>query len=330
MLNTIVFFNNKGGVGKTTSIYHIAWMLAELEHKVLVLDLDPQCNLSSMFLTEERLTEAINEPSLTILNTIEPILDGEPQKKVHIEYINENISLLIGDLRLSALEDKLATSWAQCHAKDYLAFKICSVFQSVIQEASKIVKADYILIDIGPNLGAINRSILISTNFLIVPVAPDLFSLQGIKNIGMTINEWRKEWESNIKEKFPENKDKSVIATGKMLPLGYIISQYSAKENKPVIAYSRWSEKIPKTYTEHILKKEFVEKENNDPNQIGYIRHFHSLAPLSQEARKPMFLLKPADGAVGSHAEAVLQCYKTFEDLSYRIIGRINEAKQNL
>ena len=54
-MKTIVFFNNKGGVGKTTLVYHIAWMMKELGEKVLAADLDPQANLSSMFLDEERL-----------------------------------------------------------------------------------------------------------------------------------------------------------------------------------------------------------------------------------------------------------------------------------
>ena len=48
-------FVNKGGVGKTTLVYHIAWMMKELGKKVLAADLDPQANLSSMFLDEERL-----------------------------------------------------------------------------------------------------------------------------------------------------------------------------------------------------------------------------------------------------------------------------------
>jgi len=53
-MKTIAFFNNKGGVGKTTLVYHIAWMMSELGHNVLAADLDPQANLSSMFLSEEK------------------------------------------------------------------------------------------------------------------------------------------------------------------------------------------------------------------------------------------------------------------------------------
>ena len=333
MMNTIVFFNNKGGVGKTTSIYHVAWMLSELGHKVLAVDLDPQCNLSSMFLSEERLAEIVNRESgvsLTILDSLEPITEGEAYVPVHIESIsdNENISLLIGDLSLSSFEDQLSKKWTDCLNGEIFAFKISSIFKTLLEDASKRSEADYILIDVGPNLGAINRSVLISTNFIIIPVAPDLFSLQGMKNLGAAIKRWKEEWEERV-NKFPPNKDKSLLADGKMLSLGYIIMQYSAKEDRPVKAFSQWFDRIPNVYNEHILKTilDTNVSVNNDPNKIAFIKHYHSLAPLSQEARKPMFLLKHADGAIGSHAEAVTKCHETFEALSYRIIARINETR---
>ena len=58
-MKIITFFNNKGGVGKTTTVYHIAWMLKELNYQVLAVDLDPQCNLSSIFLPTERMEEIV-------------------------------------------------------------------------------------------------------------------------------------------------------------------------------------------------------------------------------------------------------------------------------
>ena len=54
-MRTIVFFNNKGGVGKTTLVYHLAWMYAELGYSVVAADLNPQANLSAVFLDEHRL-----------------------------------------------------------------------------------------------------------------------------------------------------------------------------------------------------------------------------------------------------------------------------------
>jgi chromosome partitioning protein len=56
-MKTIAFFNNKGGVGKTSLVYHLAWMYADLGLSVIAADFDPQANLTSMFLEDDRLEE---------------------------------------------------------------------------------------------------------------------------------------------------------------------------------------------------------------------------------------------------------------------------------
>ena len=73
-MKTIAFFNNKGGVGKTTLVYHFTYMLAELGYKCLAVDLDPQTNLTSMFLPDDRLIEIYDNDQTrpTILESIKP------------------------------------------------------------------------------------------------------------------------------------------------------------------------------------------------------------------------------------------------------------------
>ena len=123
-MKIITFFNNKGGVGKTTTVYHIAWMLKELNYQVLAVDLDPQCNLSSIFLSTERMEEIVlEEQKVTILDAIVPVSEGEPYLPVHIEKIAGNLSLLIGNLSLSAFEDTLSEAWAKCLAGAPYALK---------------------------------------------------------------------------------------------------------------------------------------------------------------------------------------------------------------
>ena len=101
-MRSIVFFNNKGGVGKTTTVYHVAWMLSQLGVKTIAIDLDPQSNLTSMFLTTERLEEIYeNELPITVLDSITPVVSGDPYIPVHIEKINENLGLILGNLSLS-------------------------------------------------------------------------------------------------------------------------------------------------------------------------------------------------------------------------------------
>lgn len=326
-MKIITFFNNKGGVGKTTTVYHIAWMLKELGYKVLAIDLDPQCNLSSIFLSAERMEDIVlEEQKVTILDAIISVSEGDPYIPVHIENIAENLSLLIGNLSLSAFEDTLSDAWTKCLGGQVIGFKITSVFKTLIEDAAQRCDADYVLIDVGPNLGAINRAVLISSEFVVLPVAADLFSLQGIKNLGKTLNDWKNQWIKRTAE-YPAEKDKSIIPQGIMQPIGYLIMQYTDRESRPVKSYIKWANRIPQVYSQSVLKTDNCDTDisvENDSNCLAMLKHYHSLAPMSMEAKKPIFLLKPADGAIGAHYHAVRKCYEHFEILTKKILDKIS------
>lgn len=319
-MRTITFFNNKGGVGKTTMVYHVAWMLSRLGVRTIAIDLDPQSNLTSMFLSVERLEEIYdNNLNVTILDAITPVTSGDPYPSVHIEKVNDDLGLIIGNLSLSTFEDKLSDAWLKCLNGDIYSFRLTSIFNTIIKDAAKKYDADVVLVDVGPNLGAINRSVTISSDYIIMPVASDLFSLQGIKNLGVTLNTWKSEW-ADRKNKKPNNLSFE-IPLAKSVPSGYIVMQYSAKESRPVMAYLRWANRIPSVFSEYVLNKGI----NNltieeDENCIALLKHYRSLAPMSMEAHKPIFLLKPADGAIGAHVYAVQKSYEEFEQLTKKIL----------
>jgi len=325
-MNIITFFNNKGGVGKTTTVYHIAWMLNELNYTVLAVDLDPQCNLSSIFLSAERMEEIVlEEQKVTLLDAIIPVSEGEPYQPVHIEKITENLSLLVGNLSLSAFEDKLSDAWTKCLEGDVYGFKVTSIFKTLIEDAAQRCHADYVLVDVGPNLGAINRAVLIASEFVVLPVAADLFSLQGIKNLGKTLNDWKNQWNKRVSE-YPKE-DKSIIPKGLMEPIGYLIMQYTDRESRPVKSYIKWADRIPQVYLQHVLRLDSSDAPSSvatDKNCLAMLKHYHSLAPMSMEAKKPMFLLKPADGAIGAHFQAVRNCYGHFRTLTEKILARVS------
>lgn len=322
-MRTITFFNNKGGVGKTTTVYHVAWMLSQLGIKTVVVDLDPQSNLSSMFLSIGRLEEIYeNELKVTVLDSITPVVSGDPYIPVHVEKITDNLGLIIGNLSLSTFEDKLSKAWLECLGGDIYSFKITSIFNTVIKDAIMQQNAEVALIDVGPNLGAINRAVTISSDYIIMPVASDLFSLQGIKNLGITLHNWKKDWQDRIVRK-PQSLNFE-IPNGKELPAGYIIMQYSSKDSRPVKSYLKWANRIPSYFSEYVLRNNSFSNSisiENDSNCIAFLKHYHSLAPMSMEANKPMFLIKPADGAIGSHVYAVQKCYEDFETLTKKIIS---------
>ncbi len=320
-MKTIAFFNNKGGVGKTTMVYHIAWMMAELGHRVLAVDLDPQSNLSSMFLQQERMEEIVlEEKKETILEAIIPISEGEPYAPVHVEQITSRLSLLIGNLSLSAFEDKLSDAWTKCLEGDIFGFKVTSVFKTIIDDAAARCKANFVLVDVGPNLGAINRAVLLAAEFVVLPVAADMFSLQGIKNLGKTLHTWRIQWTKRTAE---YTKDVSSISSGRMLPIGYVLVQYTSRERRPVKSYIKWADRIPDVYNEFIERTQVNHLEiDDDDHCLAMLKHYHSLIPMAMEAHKPLFLLKPADGAIGSHLQAVKNSYADFQKLTKKIIAR--------
>lgn len=327
-MKTIVFFNNKGGVGKTTLVYHFTYMLAELGYKSLSIDLDPQANLTSMFLSDSRLQEIYdNENSRpTILESIKPLNRGISDiQPVHIENINENIGLLAGDLELSLFEDKLSSSWGNCLNRDEAAFRIVSSFYRVIKEANERFNADFNVIDIGPNFGAINRATLIAADYVVVPMAADLFSLQGLKNLGNRLDNWHTEWEDRTNRN-PEPSLK--LPAGIMKPLGYVIMQHGIKESRPVKSYLKWANRIPQVFRQFVLKENncFNIAVDDDQYCIALLKHYHSLIPMAMEARKPIFLLRPSEGAIGAHLGAVKNAYVDFKLLTEKILSIIEKA----
>lgn len=178
-MKTIAFFNNKGGVGKTSLVYHLSWMMAEREIPVLAVDLDPQAKLSAMFLSEERLEEIwpdSEDHTASIYGAIRPILRGIGDiAQPPVERISDHLTLLPGDLGLSRFEDKLSDAWPRCHNSDEAAFRTMTAFHRLMQELARESGAKLILIDIGPNLGAINRSALIASDHVCLPLARTSF-----------------------------------------------------------------------------------------------------------------------------------------------------------
>ena len=135
----VAFFNNKGGVGKTSLVYHLAWMYADMGQRVIAVDLDPQSNLTSFFLDEariEQIWQTSTEPD-TIFRCIQPLIKGTGDiltpNLIEVELDSVTLALLAGDLALSTFEDDLATVWPECADGRERAFRVMSAFWRVIQ-----------------------------------------------------------------------------------------------------------------------------------------------------------------------------------------------------
>ncbi len=323
----IAFFNNTGGVGNSSLVYHLAWMYRDERRRVLVADLDPQANLTASFLEDERLEQLWPERrhEQTLFGSVEPLVrgTGDIVDKPHVEEVSGGLGLVPGDPALAQLEDELSQQWPHCIDGQQRAFGVISAFWRVLQRAASSHNAEFVLIDLGPNLGAINRAALVASDYLVIPLVSDLFSLQGLKNFGPTIRKWRKEWTTCIQHNPNPRLD---LPAGRIQPVGYIIMQQAERLSRPVRDYERWARRIPDDYSREVLGESLPTPP--DSHLLARVKHYRSLLPMAQEARKPMFHLTAADGAIGAHTRAVSEARENFSKLAGEILLRCQLAQR--
>jgi chromosome partitioning protein len=341
-MKSLVLFNNKGGVGKTTLTLHIAHMLARKGLRIVVLDYDPQCNISAIFLTNEQLYELWQREedssrtgttrARTVAGCIDPVRRGkgdvlEPQ----LVEAATGIWLLPGHLSLSRFEQTLAEEWPKkADVNNERALDVTTALDLLSNLAAAQVDADIVMVDVGPSLGALNRSALLACDAVVVPLAPDLFSLQGLANVGPTLREWRRDW-SIVCQKYLRDRPQEHLPMHQFQPIGYIVQEHLARVDWMPSGYAQWAGKIPDYFHRYILEESHPSPEltvENDEQCIATIKHFASLVPTAQLARKPIFDLKQADGIGGGQLQAVARYRKEFEKLVEHLMDRLNQLPE--
>ena len=329
---TLTLFNNTGGVGTTALVYHLAWMLSDLGYRVLACDLDPQARLTAAFLDEDRLERLWSEEGgasasgTTIMRCVHPLTEVGDIVSPTLALITPTLGLIPGDPALAGFEDTLSAAWpnASVSGNPYRPFRIVTAFSTVMQNGAGQMEAEVVLADVGPNLGAINRSALIATDALIVPLGADLFSLQGVRNLGPTLRGWRTDWRHRREHWTHPGFS---LPDGSMRPIGYVIQQHGVRLNRPVRAYDKWVNRMPAEYARHLLGEATGPyprtPAQDERHALATVKPYRSLVPMAQEARKPIFHLTTADGAIGSHAAAATAARRDFRDLARKIAERI-------
>jgi cellulose biosynthesis protein BcsQ len=330
----LTFFNNKGGVGKTSLVYHLAWTFASLKKRVVITDLDPQANLTAAFLDEDTIEAIWDQQNIgsTIYQCVKPLTGVGDIAEPVLQNVATDLYLLPGDVNLSGYEGTLSSEWPNSMSDTnlYRPMRILSSFWQVMQMAASQVHADIILVDIGPNLGAINRSVLLATDYVVIPLGADLFSLQGLKNLGPTLRSWKNLWQKRL-DNWNASADKAnfpgfLLPKGQMQPIGYLCQQHGVRLDRPVKAYDKWVQRIPDVYRESVLNENpstYPIQQEDDPYCLATIKHYRSLIPMAQEHRKPIFNLTSADGAIGAHANAVADAKKDFTQLAMKIAKQV-------
>ena len=191
----ITLFNHKGGVGKTTLTANIAFALAEMGRSVLLVDSDPQCNLTAYLLPDKEVDKLLNQSSgsdgKTIWTAVSPVVHNiGPARLVEPIAVEGNVKLLPGDIRLFEFEELLYDSWTDSLKRRLGALRATASISTLVSQIHRRSPLDYVFYDTGPNIGPLNRILLLDSDFLVIPVACDLYSVRALATLGQALSKW--------------------------------------------------------------------------------------------------------------------------------------------
>ena len=285
----ITIYNHKGGVGKTTLTLNIAAALAELGKRVLLVDTDPQCNLTSYLLSDSEVNTLLDQSETsdgaTIWTALKPVLDSVgPVMPVHPVQVND-LFLLPGDIRLSEFEEFLGESWATAFRRRLGALQaICSI-RELVDQAATDRDYDFVFYDTGPNIGPLNRVLLLDSDYFIVPVACDLFSVRALSTLGQTIKRWILD-AGTIAEIAPD--DAPLLGAHPRF-LGYIPQRFKVYGQQMALAPTRYLRQIrARIYADvsavlRLIDEDLAPSSSVDP-QVGNVKDYSSLVQAAQRS----------------------------------------------
>ncbi|MCH8098428.1 MAG: ParA family protein [Proteobacteria bacterium] len=291
----LAIFNHKGGVGKTTLTVNIADEIAALGKNVLLVDSDPQCNLTSYLIDEEVIDDLLDhsdeDVGKTVWSALKPIVEGsgDIREIKPYELPNGNRYLIPGDIRLSEFEAELGDFWGQCLQRKVRGFRGTTALSILVNQISARLDIDYVFYDSGPNIGPLNRAILLDCDYFIVPVAPDLFSVRALKTLGRTLARWIEEWRT-IVDLAPEG---IYLLPGTPQFLGYIPQRFRVYGGQPTLTHSKYLSIIERRIgSEVIAVLRTVDTElapqGRRGAKLGEIKDFGTLVTASQHEGVPL------------------------------------------
>ena len=323
-MKSVAFFNNKGGVGKTTLLCNVAAFAAlRLNKKVCVIDADPQCNATQYLFEENILEDIYQNQKFTIHSFVQPLMDGETldDQLPVMRSADFGVDVLPGSPDLALTEDFLAQEWGSAKSGDIRGIKSNLIFSELF---SRLTNYDFVFIDVSPSLGAINRSVLLASDHFVSPMAIDIFSLRAFHNISQWISEWWTDWERGIAN-VKDPKRIPGLRYGRSRFLGYVTQQYLAKRDAQGIRRGVKAYETIRGNIDIVIRDSGLDQYiGSEPFEIGTVPNLFSLIPLSQSSNKPVFELRAADGIVGAHFAKVKDAFDIFENVTKKILERAN------
>ncbi|MCW2785663.1 MAG: hypothetical protein JWP74_2180 [Marmoricola sp.] len=331
-MKSIVFFNNKGGVGKTTLACNVASQFArERDLRVLLVDCDPQCNSTQLILDSDTWSSIYwdKEPSKqeTVIDLVRPIELGDAEIASGIAPLKSSknrfgVDLLPGHPRMSIIEDLLSRAWGETLGGDIGGIRRTNWVSAVLDEYED--RYDLVIFDVGPSLGSLNRTILIGADYFVTPMGADIFSIVGIRNIAEWIQSWMKVYATGLSlcedrhsgalESFGIPTDESNAKF-----IGYTVQQYVTKSKKGVRRPTQAFEKILAGIPEEVETSlgDFTSDDLSlEDLRLGDVPNMYSLIPLAQSVNTPISALQSSDGLAGGQYQQQQNYMRTIKAVS--------------
>jgi cellulose biosynthesis protein BcsQ len=313
-------------VGKTTLTVNLAFALANLGKTVLLIDSDPQCNLTSYLVQAEVVNKWLDESEgkkgKTIWSSLRPVVHAGKDVGDIDPYERANkIFLVPGDIKLSEYELDLQQSWLDCLQRKIRGFVGTTALAELVENAAAKVDADFVFYDVGPNIGPLNRAILLDCEYFIVPAACDYFSIRALTTLGHTVANWIRDWDV-IAKLAPNDVP---ILSGRPTYMGYVLQRFRMYGGEIANAYREYAKQLERhSYSDIVaVLREIDEKlapGSLSQFKLGQIKDFTTLPSLAQQ--QGVALSEVQGGAPYLREEAKA----AFEDFARKIVTRIREG----
>ena len=327
MAEIISFFNHKGGVSKTTTTYHLAWMLSDKGYRVLMVDTDSQCNLTGLAIGEDSFESFYeNSPDNNIKHALDPAFLGQPTPIESIEgvKVKDNLWLVPGHIDITEFDISLGMAHNFSTSMAILT-NLPGAIYAFLEKMIERYNIDYVLIDMNPSLSETNKNLLMISDYFIVPTAPDFFSQMALSTLAMTIPKWKK-WSLTARTFFKD----SIYPFPEKNPrfLGIVMQNYTIRRGKPASAFQAKIdgviEKIEKVVIPEFEKQELLlsdEKRTIQQAQkycLASIPNFQSLVAKMQESdttSTPVFAIDSKQLGTGTVLENYLEKRELFKGI---------------
>lgn len=301
MTKIVTLYNHKGGVSKTTTTFNLAHAIADkFDQKVLLVDADPQCNLTELALSQT--IEALDQeaadsnadnqlPGTTILDALRPRFIGD-RSSVDVDTIeilpvsdNNKVFLLRGDIALSEAEDTLSQAHSMRTTNELHQKRNYVAVHDMLRRLGEKLEVSHVLLDVGPSAGALTRACFLASDAFLVPVFPDRFNYQAIGSLSQIIGKWISEHRTVVEDfkKLGLN-----VATGTPQFRGLVMQRFQKYGGSPKPAFEHWMKRIPQrainqlmpTLVEAAGDKSIIDEGSWEKPTIAEIGEFSSLAPM--------------------------------------------------